>query len=201
MGRITYRTASGEAFYSDAKTEADRLHFIADMEDILGDDYDLDRLREALERQSEYEAFMKDWEVLAEIAGAVRKAGAKRAAELVEADRDGRCVVLPCKVGDTVYVVGTCKEIESFFDDGYLWPEESSCPFEDSCDAEECEENHIGIFETLATDFWIGEQNENHLEVFLESLSEGKMVSDFGKTIFRDKEAAQAALERMKRNG
>lgn len=124
-----------------------------------------------------------------------------RLRELAQADGDGRCVVLPCKVGDTVYVVGTCKEIKSFFDDEYLWPEESNCPFEDSCDAEECEENHIRIFETLVTDFWIGEQNENHPEVFLESISEGKMVSDFGKTVFRDKEEAEAALERMKSNG
>lgn len=43
----------------------DRLGAI---EDILGDDYDLDRLR-----------------------------------ELVEADRDGRCVMLPCKTGDPVW--------------------------------------------------------------------------------------------------
>lgn len=43
----------------------DRLGAI---EDILGGDYDLDRLR-----------------------------------ELVEADRDGRCVVLPCKVGDELF--------------------------------------------------------------------------------------------------
>ena len=43
---------------------------LADVQEILGDDYDLDRLR-----------------------------------ELVEADRDGRCVVLPCKVGDTVFQV------------------------------------------------------------------------------------------------
>lgn len=69
MKRLTYRNANGEAWYSDAGTKADRLHFIADIEDILGDDYDLDRLR-----------------------------------ELVEADRDGRCVVLPCKPsGVTVY--------------------------------------------------------------------------------------------------
>lgn len=40
------------------------------IEDILGDDYDLDRLR-----------------------------------ELVQADKEGRCVVLPCKVGDFVYVI------------------------------------------------------------------------------------------------
>ena len=69
MERLTYRDANGEAWYSDAGTEADRLHFIADMEDILGDGYDLDRLR-----------------------------------ELVEADRDGRCIVLPCKVGQKVKV-------------------------------------------------------------------------------------------------
>lgn len=41
---------------------------LATIEDILGDDYDLDRLR-----------------------------------QLVEADRDGRCVVLPCKIGTPVY--------------------------------------------------------------------------------------------------
>ena len=43
---------------------------LASIEDILGDEYDLDRLQ-----------------------------------ELAEADRDGRGVVLPCKVGDTVYIV------------------------------------------------------------------------------------------------
>lgn len=47
---------------------ADAFDRLAAIEDILGDDYDLDRLK-----------------------------------ELVEADRDGRCVVLPCKIGDTVY--------------------------------------------------------------------------------------------------
>lgn len=41
---------------------------LCDIEDILGDNYDLDRLR-----------------------------------ELAEADRDGRCVVLPCKVGDELF--------------------------------------------------------------------------------------------------
>lgn len=49
---------------------------LLDIEDILGDDYDLDRLR-----------------------------------ELVKADREGRCVVLPCKPGKTVYkiTVSLCK--------------------------------------------------------------------------------------------
>lgn len=44
------------------------LEHLATIEDILGDDYDLDRLR-----------------------------------ELVKADQEGRCVVLPCKVGDKVF--------------------------------------------------------------------------------------------------
>ena len=170
----------------------DVIDRLAAIEDILGDEYDLGRLRELVE------AYREDrYIVLKE----PRQAGVHRLSELAEADREGRCVVMPCKVGDTVYVVGTCKEIGLFFDDECFWPEETNCPFEDSCDAEECEENHIRIFETLVTDFWIGEQNENHPEVFLESISEGKMVSDFGKTVFRDKEEAQAALERMKSNG
>lgn len=43
---------------------------LAAIEDILGDEYELDRLR-----------------------------------ELVMADREGRCVVLPCKIGDFVYLI------------------------------------------------------------------------------------------------
>lgn len=48
------------------QTVVDRL---AEIEDILGDEYDLDRLR-----------------------------------ELVKADREGRCVVLPCHIGDPVFM-------------------------------------------------------------------------------------------------
>lgn len=44
---------------------------LKEIEDILGDDYDLDRLK-----------------------------------ELVEANREGRCVVLPCRVGDTLHYIG-----------------------------------------------------------------------------------------------
>lgn len=59
MERLTGNSiATGLAYY-------DRLRAI---EDILGDEYDLNRLR-----------------------------------ELAQADREGRCVVLPCKIGDTIY--------------------------------------------------------------------------------------------------
>lgn len=43
---------------------------LADIEEILGDDYDLERLK-----------------------------------ELVQADREGKCVLLPCKVGDKLYKI------------------------------------------------------------------------------------------------
>lgn len=43
---------------------------LGQIEDILGDDYDLDRLK-----------------------------------ELVQADREGKCVLLPCKVGDKLYKI------------------------------------------------------------------------------------------------
>ena len=48
MKQLTYRDANGEAWYSDAGTERDRLHRLASIEDILGDEYDLDELRKAM---------------------------------------------------------------------------------------------------------------------------------------------------------
>lgn len=70
MKRITSKYTNWNCTYChetflDNKETAIRLAMI---EDILGDEYDLDRLR-----------------------------------ELVQADREGRCVVLPCKFGNKVY--------------------------------------------------------------------------------------------------
>ena len=64
------------------------------IENILGDDYDLDYLREAIEKKSEYEQFIEKWKQAVEIAGSVKQLGAERVAELVEADRDGRFVIV-----------------------------------------------------------------------------------------------------------
>lgn len=110
-------------FIDCVKELAERL---ASIEDILGDEYDLDRLR-----------------------------------ELVEADRDGRCVVLPCKIGDTVYSVLPLCGVNSHR-------------------IQKFERNSEGDFASSALMF---------------------PFSEFGKTVFRDKEAAEAALERMKSNG
>lgn len=85
MERLTVRTPESDEAYlscekcgkkaiSECWDEMDCqqtvLERLAAIEDILGEEYDLNRLF-----------------------------------ELVEADRDGRCVVLPCKVGEKAYVI------------------------------------------------------------------------------------------------
>ena len=49
----------------------------------------------------EVNALQKDWSDLCTVIGEC--GGIDRLRELAEADKDGRIVVLPCKVGDTVY--------------------------------------------------------------------------------------------------
>ena len=68
MKRLTIRTNEASISF-ECESVGDIVRRLAAIEDILGDEYDLDRLR-----------------------------------ELAEADREGRCVVLPCKVEDDVYI-------------------------------------------------------------------------------------------------
>ena len=65
--------------------------------------------------------------------------GLDRLEELVEADRDGRCVVFPCKVGDTLYRIGytTCKNGETH-PDSY-----GCCGCYDECDMKKCVKEFI----------------------------------------------------------
>lgn len=63
MERLTIKAENGKVGF-EVESVGDVVRRLALIEDILGDDYDLGRLR-----------------------------------ELVNADRDGRCVVLPCKEG------------------------------------------------------------------------------------------------------
>ena len=70
---------------------------LAAIEDILGDDYDLDRLKVIVNQR------MTMREEVAERFRITKDVPVERLKELVEADRDGRCVVLPCKIGSLVY--------------------------------------------------------------------------------------------------
>ena len=80
--------------------QAAELHArLSKIEDILGDDYDLDRLAAIMnQRMSMREDVAERWKLTSGIPLA-------RLRELAQADRDGRCVVLPCKAGDTVYFI------------------------------------------------------------------------------------------------
>lgn len=112
------------------------IYRLADIEDILGDDYDLSRLR-----------------------------------ELVEADREGRCVVLPCKIGGPIYRVGAsiCK-----------WRDTDQC--DEYCNGYEYRDCWEGGRAVIKEEFRISQ------------------LDLLNKTVFLTREAAEAALKSRKTN-
>lgn len=68
MERLTERLENGVINVKYASQHETAIHRLVTIEDILGDEYDLDELR-----------------------------------EMVQVKRKGRCIVLPCKKGDTVW--------------------------------------------------------------------------------------------------
>lgn len=132
-----YNYACEVGGFGECRGMDDIIDRLADIEDILGDDYDLDRLR-----------------------------------ELVEADRDGRCVVLPCKPGDVVWLItnrGT-----------------------------KCVERWIvhRVYKRDTSEWYFDLKN---MMLSLKRPNEFEMckrtISSFGKTLFLTREAAEAALK------
>ena len=94
-----------------------------------------------------------------------------RLVELAEADKDGRCVVLPCKVGDTVYMIERIFDIDNGI-----------------CD-EICARKVIGHGGNNLNKLWlIGSGGICNVSIF---------VSEFGKTVFLTREEAERATEEM----
>lgn len=114
---------------------------LSSIEDILGDDYDLDRLR-----------------------------------ELVEAGREGRCVVLPCKIGDTIYDISRAEIKESKVVS--ISFSASELPY------------HVSICA----------ENYNYAVTIDIEMNDFIEIDDFGKIVFFTREEAEAALRRG-RNG
>lgn len=100
----------GKAFFPQ-KHEFDEYVQIVDrlaaIEDILGDEYDLDHLR-----------------------------------ELVQAEKDGRLVVMPCKVGDTVYTLSHQTMIDEDGNEWYICSPKYKCVIEKQFTLFDL--NHIG---------------------------------------------------------
>ena len=94
-----------------------------------------------------------------------------RLVELAEADKDGRLVMLPCKVGGTVYMIERIFDI----DNGV-------------CD-EICARKVIGYGGNNLNALWlIGSGGICNVYIFL---------SEFGKTVFLTREEAEKALQEM----
>ena len=148
---------------------------LCDIEDILGDEYDLDEPR-----------------------------------EMVQAKREGRCVVLPAGIGDTVYHITTCKNFSQVLDGTMYGPNgelgtatglycpcelAETCPF--PCDDDgsfDCEKhkNTLAIFEDVVAGVFI----EDMQDVITFGYSGSADFEDFGKTVFLTRGEADAALRR-----
>jgi hypothetical protein len=116
---------------------------------------------------AEVSALVKDWSDLCIIVG---KCGSiDRLRELAEADKDGRMMVLPCKVGDTVWITGSVRrlyseKVRTFFcgDPSY---------------SRGMADNGVKMMRTTGCDI---------------------PIHEFGKTVFLTREEAEKALEAMK---
>lgn len=122
---------------SDAVSVLQCVDRLADIEDILGDDYDLDRLR-----------------------------------ELIQSDRYGRCVVLPCKVGDTVWMI----------------VRRETCHVERWVVYQVYKKDGGGWYFKLKNNM-LSKSRPNEFEVCT------RAICRFGKTVFLTREAAEAALK------
>lgn len=113
---------------------------------------------------------------------------------LCQAWREGRLVMLPCKVGEPVYAIANCADVIKLYDDDYFTGTGAiSCPFEKDCPFEECDDGNRRVFETACKGFWV--DDEGRLSVFLDYINTNIGPLNFGKTVFLTREAAEAALK------
>ena len=105
-------------------------------------------------------------------------AAAEKLAEYETAEEEGRLVVLPCKVGDTVYAILHRRTLCTAQGREF---EEYSCS---GCEEEKCD-SYLECF--------VWENKFATLEWIVGNLRK------FGKTVFRTREEAEKALEKMKR--
>ena len=94
---------------------------------------------------------------------------ADRLRELAEADKDGRVVVLPCKVGDTVWIVGAVRKLYSAKVRTFFCGHTSAVRGGD-------DDGHIHMIRTTECDI---------------------PMQKFGKAVFLSREEAEKALQEM----
>lgn len=175
MERLTKRDTDGQAIMDCEKCKADWTEKHGEsMEDCTAL-YCRNRLKE---RVAAYEdtrltpqeviSMHGEWRAMMSVLNSIG-GGYTRLRELAEADKDGRVAVLPCKVGDTVYMIERIFDI----DNGV-------------CD-EICARKVIGYGGNNLNKLWlIGSGGICNVSIF---------VSEFGKTVFLTREEAEKALK------
>lgn len=113
--------------------------------------------------------FMKRWEQTVEIGGMLKKYGINHIWDIIQAEQDGRLVVLPCKVGDRLYEVTGRKTISVY----------------------EVRAIRVELFGLFIE--W------DIVEGFAWQSLAGINAGEIGKTVFLTREEAEKALEAMKK--
>ena len=104
----------------------------------------------------------------------------RKLAEYEAAEEEGRLLILPCKVGDTVYqIISRYTECTPF---GDTFDESSCCGCEEECDSHQ-------TYEIVETKVYT-----------LEDIAWNIRCGNWGKNIFTDREEAEKALERMRQS-
>lgn len=80
-------------------------HRLADIEDILGDEYEIEQVQSIFDEWHHYLKFASERNAIEGAVDDMYENGNidwERLRELVEADREGRCVILPCEPGHEI---------------------------------------------------------------------------------------------------
>lgn len=114
--------------------------------------------------------------------------------ELEDLEQEGLLLRLPCELGQTVWVLAECKNVQSVLDGSWQDATGYYCPYElyDNCPhtCDECDEvqEKTAVFEDSIS--YIG-YNETGILLFTENTG---ICGDIGRDIFLTKEAAEKAL-------
>jgi len=127
-------------------------------------------------------------------------------------EEQGKLLKLPCTIGDTVYILGTCEEVENILDGtmygengepgtatGYYCPYylNENCPHENCDDCEECREK-VAVFEDEVKGFGV---YEGYIMLYTKNLNYcADVKNNFGKTVFLTKEEAEQVLKEREKN-
>ena len=115
MTRLTYQDKDGGIFCPWERNSANGSYDIWDEEGLIQQINRLAAYEDTGLEPEEIADFMKRWEQAVEIGGMLKKYGIDHIWDIIQAEQDGRLVVLPCKVGDHVWADGREAIVVWFF--------------------------------------------------------------------------------------